>query len=115
MDKEMSQEFQALFDNAGLSTRSYSGRSMYGKQCLAVELESGRMGEFIGNLCSAVACHDDPSHAAELVDDACRDMRTDSMGHGIVVYFPSVSYTATPDEDEDKHGDCSGEDCACSA
>lgn len=65
---------QERLEAAGIETRSYSGRGMYGKECLG-----------------AVA------HSAEDVYAECgraniKSARTDSMGLSVVVYWPSIPW-----------------------
>jgi hypothetical protein len=65
---------QERLDQAGIKVRSYSGRGMYGKECLG-----------------AVA------HSAKDVYAECgraniKTARVDSMGLGVVVYWPSVAW-----------------------
>jgi len=64
----------------------YSGRCMYGAKCPAFECEtdSAMVRTFL-----RVAA-ENPELAAELA----RDMKTDSMGRGMVVYFPSIRFEA---------------------
>lgn len=85
------QEFLGLLEDAGLETRSYSGRNMYGSQCVAFEAESeSDMIEAIIDVMSKVA-YDDieklPSMAVML-----KGARTDSMGRGLIIYFPKLAY-----------------------
>lgn len=112
MDKEQSRQLQDLFESAGQECRSYSGRGMYGKSCLGVEPYS--MGDFIADVMSALIEECETEEGRESVARGCaeafRNMRTDSMGRGMIVYFPDVQFDAgEPDEDEDH--DCTGADC----
>jgi hypothetical protein len=90
--------FQALLDEAGIESHSYSGRAMYGKECLAVDLD-GSLGDFVANVI-------EETHAQvvgenlEAISEAFRSMKTDSMGRGIVVYFPGVPYESEGSEDD---------------
>lgn len=68
--------------------RSYSGRGMYGRCCLGVDLYQGQsLGSLIAVLITEVD-EDDREDVAEAV----QGMLTDSMGLGSIVYFPSVLF-----------------------
>jgi hypothetical protein len=71
---------------------------MYGKTCLAVDLgEDQTLGDFIADVIEGVA----PvatGHELSEVAEAFRGMKTDSMGRGIVVYFPGVPYASEDSE-----------------
>lgn len=85
----------AAFD-AEAELRSYSGRAMFGQQCLALQIDSIRnLTAFFISL--AV---DDQDLAAKL----SRDLRTDSLGLGEIAYWPSIGVPDSmveDDEDED--------------
>jgi len=99
---------QQLFDEAEIETRSYSGRSMYGKECLAVDLNKG-LGDFIADVLYAMQ---EPARrrgeAHDEIAEAFRGMVTDSMGRGIIVYFPGVPFEV--DGEEGAEGDDDVED-----
>lgn len=60
---------------AGIETREYSGRGMFGKTCLA-----------------AVADRQ-ATVFAKIGEKAIKTARTDSMGLDVVVYWPDVPWT----------------------
>ena len=70
---------------------SYSGRAMYGRNCLGIELEdmadAFRLALLIDNDDLAVAL----SH-----------VKFDSMGLGIIAYFPDVEAPEGLDDDDDE-------------
>jgi len=79
---------QEIFEMEGFKTRSYSGRGMYGESCLGVEIGGDKeLGRIISALILGV---EDCSRDA--VAAAVKNLRTDSMGPGTVVYFPGVKY-----------------------
>lgn len=83
-----------LNDIDGAELRSYSGRSMYGKQCLGIDMESMT----------------DAFRFALMVEDdalclAFSDPVFDNMGRGIIVYFPDVEVPEGFDNDEDEGED----------
>lgn len=82
---------------AEYEARDYSGRFMFGKQCLGYSVESDR--DFLVDLLSYAA----RSYFArgadwEKFDDwnrfcsLLRSMRVDTLGLNLIVYFPSVSW-----------------------
>ena len=87
------QQFADLIQEAGFDTRSYSGRSMYGKSCLAFECENGQELGAVAQIVAAVASWN--SDEMDVVVAAFKRAKTDSMGRsGLVVYFPSIEYSA---------------------
>lgn len=100
---------QLLLENTDHADRlrSYSGRSMYGRECLGVTTHS--MGDLIADVMVAAAdwTQDEPDgdRAAGDAAEAFRQMRTDSMGHDTIVYFPGVPFTdddSSDDEEDDE-------------
>lgn len=92
------QEILTIFaqDHPTAELRSYSGRGMNGKQCLAVVIRSWDLGLLVGELIAyavAEAEHVDPRRLNELYKQV-KSLQADSMGHGMVVYFPSVELVA---------------------
>lgn len=82
----------------------YSGRSMYGKECVAITSEdSARMLIKVMQYLMG-----DADSAAQRVADLLADhsVRTDSMGRGSVVYWPSLSlpegFVENDDDDDDE-------------
>jgi hypothetical protein len=91
--------------------RAYFGRGMYGKECLAVTLDAGVSPfSFISDLMEQLATNvgegmtgadlDFFLDATSSVTEALRTAKTDSMGHGTVVYFPGTEYVETDTEEE---------------
>jgi hypothetical protein len=93
---------QTLLEDNDFNARSYSGRGMNGKTCLAVSLGSDFAGDLllIGSL---IADHntDNPTE----VIDIPTETRTDSMGRGIVVYWPEIQFLADDEEDDEDFDD----------
>ena len=86
-------------ESLDLSARSYSGRGMYGRNCVGVTLgRNSEYTEFGLGVALALALGEE---AADL------QARTDSMGLGSIVYFPNVRWpegrkdSDESDEDED--------------
>jgi hypothetical protein len=79
---------------------SYSGRGMYGAKCICVDLE--RTGQIMELAVLLLAGGLTTPEVTDLGDQ----MRTDSMGFGLVVYWPSIGLTPEEvaqlqDDDED--------------
>lgn len=68
-------------EDAGYDPEPYSGRAMFGAQCVSVELEGdGDLWELAVDL-------------ARTFEGRIPAPRTDSMGKGIVAYWPSAKMT----------------------
>ena len=95
----------AAAEAAGLDVRSYSGRGMYGRKCVGIDIDT-RNGAWLVATQLALAIvemSDDPGlDIAELAD---LDVHTDSMGLGTIVYFPTVAWDPVYDEDEEEEDD----------
>ena len=82
---------------------SYSGRGMFGAKCICVDLDrTGQVMELAVLLLAG-------GLTREEVTDLGDQMRTDAMGHGLVVYWPSIGLTSEEeaqlredDEDEEE-------------
>lgn len=89
------QELFDALDDASLSgevtgPKAYSGRGMYGKQCIAVSLEYGGEWEVARALFKRLPNFDElPSP------------HTDSMGRGTVLYWPSMEWNPEWRDSED--------------
>jgi hypothetical protein len=93
--------FQEIIEDAGYSPRSYSGRGMYGKECLGAELTSqSKIGRFISDVLNHIDIgeEDAPDDELQVVAEAFRSMQWDSLGLGMIVYFEWVEY-------KDEYGD----------
>jgi hypothetical protein len=86
---------------------SYSGRGMFGDSCLAVTIDRDGINEYelMGRVVEAAAQHgadkadnehefsgESVNEAIEPVVTALHGTRTDSMGLGIVIYWPHIGY-----------------------
>lgn len=75
----------------GYTPRSYSGRGMYGKQCLAFSTDDSAItavAAIVGNI-------RDEGERLEVVE-AFEGARSDSMGLGTVIYFPRIAFEEGP-------------------
>lgn len=85
------QRIKEAFEDAGFEPRSYSGRSMYGEECLAVLGDSA-----IGILLSTIRDFAgsgafDTSEIVELIDQLT-DYRTDQLGMREIIYWPQLKW-----------------------
>ena len=82
----------AIFNNGlyDASVRSYSGRGMYSKECVGLQVEStDRLLEVIGY---AIAESENKHERMELVK-LMTNSRSDRMGRDMIVYWPSMEAT----------------------
>jgi hypothetical protein len=88
---------EILYGISGAEARSYSGRAMYGEECLGIVFDD--LADAIRFAFAVGAA--DPDLADTLIQP-----RFDSMGRGIIVYWPSVAaWDGIGDEDEDEDED----------
>ena len=78
------QDLINLLEDAGYDTHPYSGRGMFGKQCVSVQSDE----RLLLVLSDIVGCIEDQMQRAELL----RRAQTDQMGTGIVVYWPFAKW-----------------------
>ena len=117
-------KIQEFFSEA-IEVRSYSGRGMYGKSCLAItgslrecqRAVANVVGVLIDEIVDAEADLNDDSlsdairNAADitvttnrkLIEQLIATQQSDSMGMGTVMYWPNFTFEAdeTVDEDEE--------------
>ena len=84
---------------------SYSGRSMYGRECLSVSGNDLTIGQVVSAIMEETE-EDDRYEMAKVVEK----MAWDSMGYGIVVYFPDVPYVQSEDAEDESEDEESDED-----
>lgn len=89
--------------NRGFKVRSYSGRAMYGAQCVGVDVN--HMGEVL-KIGAVLIGAGFPFTEVDRLGDT---MRTDNMGKGYILYWPSLGVTPgtriARDEDDDEEDD----------
>ncbi len=71
-----------------LGVRSYSGRGMNGRSCLGVDAKS--LGQFLSVLVEGTV-HLENREVRDLAEEVS-NIKTDSMGMGMIIYFPGVEY-----------------------
>ena len=78
---------QNLISDLGYDVRSYSGRGMFGKTCLGVEVDD--LLGFAYDLGEAVT---EFNASDEPITIPKQRMLYDNLGRGYIVYFPRVEY-----------------------
>jgi hypothetical protein len=82
-------ELQEIINDAGYDTRSYSGRGMYGKECLAYEVSARDELYSVAEIMELACDPDFSNDKGAAVKTAFRNVATDSMGRdNIIIYFP---------------------------
>jgi hypothetical protein len=73
--------------------RPYSGRRMGQRECLAVSIEQGddALG-LAGEVIAQLGNPDTGPTEHEEIAEAFRNAREDSLGKGMIIYFPDVEY-----------------------
>mgnify|MGYP001252642370 CR=1 FL=1 len=85
--------------------REYSGRFMYGKQCLGIECDQYHT-EYEAIACLIEAMPEDRHREKRALADMIAGARSDSLGLGTILYFPSIRWTDEWEEsDEDTDSD----------
>jgi len=95
--------FQSMLEEAGYNPRSYSGRGMYGKSCLGVEI-NGNVGKLFAKIVEELSYVDrnevGSGYIFEEVSEAFENMETDSMGLDTIVYFPGTPFVDSEAEED---------------
>ena len=104
LDKEQQHRFLDLLEDVNnmhgifTSVRRYSGRAMYGRECVAI------LGEYINPFVVALRLAERAErHGFDIIDIPVPDV--DSLGRGSVVYWPQVEWPegrAEQEEEEDE-------------
>jgi hypothetical protein len=95
--------YEALRESPLLSLeppRSYSGRGMYGEQCVSVD---------VSNLGALIAFGAELGWQSKFtnaeIDEIARGVRSDSMGRDIVVYWPGLPWDRATMQEDDEDDD----------
>lgn len=80
----------------GFEARSYSGRGMYGRTCIAMVIDDNAM-QALTRLISTLYEENGEDNVEWLLEDM-ENVQTDNMGLGTVVYWPDIAWE---DEDEE--------------
>ena len=85
---------QMICEMNDLEARSYSGRGMFGRECLGIVGKT--VADVTADLFDGLDALDLPDSDAAYreVSAALRASRTDSMGMDVIVYFPEIAFVA---------------------
>jgi hypothetical protein len=88
---------EGYMENA--SVHKYSGRAMFGRQCVAITVDDDnlvrsamRLGSLITSGFVRRSSLEDFVGADEEACEICSEVRADNMGQGYVFYWPDVEY-----------------------
>jgi hypothetical protein len=101
------EQVMGAIKDAGLEPREYSGRGMWGKHCLGVDTTRDMVGDAVT---IAVNLMEDGAEPRD-VKNWGEGTRYDSMGRGMILYWPTLELTAEQvkelgdEEDEDDDED----------
>jgi hypothetical protein len=100
---------QELIEKSGYKTQSYSGRGMYGRECLGVVLKEGQtVGHFLSKVIMTIRDYCDGDEVFEILPEfaeLCDKMCSDSLGLGMIIYFPGVYYGGKEEPEEDDNNE----------
>lgn len=86
-------------ESMGYQARSYSGRGMYGRACLGIEVPRGIS---TSSLAFKLAIELKAIGAEDAIDFLMnRDWNQDSMGLGSIIYIPSLSWEDEEESEEE--------------
>lgn len=89
-------------ENNDFYCRSYSGRSMFGNECLGIECDS--LNQLIGWVISNINQLEDLDEHEEIAN-AFLNFKFDSLGQRTIVYFTTIKYTDDEDEGDEEEED----------
>lgn len=78
---------QMILEGLGYKTHSYSGREMYGRECLAIHSDA-----LTRDLFMMMKVSDLVRDRYEMPFIRGLDIRSDQLGKGHVIYFPDIPY-----------------------
>jgi hypothetical protein len=105
---------ELIEDSGDYRAQSYSGRAMYGKNCVGVRIRRDKsVFEFVADLLETVDAHsdgeDELSDNISEVASVLRRARTDGMGLDTILYFPRIEWEGdNTDEEPDDYDDDDG-------
>lgn len=80
--------------NVDFTVSLYSGRGMYGEQCLGFTVSNPLQFMFeLGKVARTIE-NDEDDHLYSIIEDMERQINQDSMGMSSIVYFPRVKLTS---------------------
>ena len=105
-------QLKNAIENSDYEARSYSGRGMYGRNCLGITCENP-LSCILDILFNA-----DSNTVEDVIELLRKDCRQDNMGLDMIVYFPNIKwdeyeaadyYTDDEEEEENDPDDPTGE------
>lgn len=93
-----------LIEGIDASARSYSGRSMYGDNCIGVTTDLGPFTFSAELIETAIRFYGADSEELKSTISLLKKTNSDSMGMSSIYYWPSVKWEG-PDWDEDEDED----------
>lgn len=89
------------FTSGGDAYFGYSGRGMYGKNCVGITVPN--ITDLIALGCSLQVMHDNGEIDGATFGEMTNHASTDNMGRDMIVYWPNVNCSDAPaDEDEEE-------------
>lgn len=85
--------------NEDIEIRSYSGRGMFGRHCLAAVARSDT--DVLRSLFRGLS-KNPTSEACVRISEDLEDMKVDSLGHDFVVYWPNIPFGSSPTEEDEE-------------
>lgn len=96
-------DFQEMLFDAGFESFSYSGRGMSGKECVAINIKGNEFQTIADILQKLSKIY---LGEVDMFAEALAEARTDSLGKGKIMYFPTESWEDEPEDDcEDEEPD----------
>lgn len=80
-----------ILDKIGYEVFDYSGRYMYGDKCPAIKSEDN-VAKLLSNIINSVLDEEFDDDEKDILREMFDNVRTDSLGLGIVIYFPKFIY-----------------------
>lgn len=94
-----------IISDSGHDVRSYSGRYMYGKECLGVTCDDPIRFVLDVMVYAHSMCVSDSDPVFEKTASILKNYRTDDMGKRQIIYFPEIAWEGDDsqnDEDDDE-------------
>lgn len=99
MNKELAKILMDSLHSCGYEPRSYSGRGMYGRKCLAVSDDCPT--DVIVNVAVDMLENFDSGEAIEVLE-SLRGACQDSLGMSMVIYWPNLDWELFEDQEENE-------------
>jgi len=105
MEQETFNKFVEIVKlHTDFEVRQYSGRGMYGKQCLGIVVPGNAYqaaGACMTLACTIIEASEGTGPALEILEHL-QHAQMDNMGYDTVIYFPDVAWQEEEDEYEDE-------------